>query len=83
MNTTKDVIEICLGSSCFSRGNTRNLEVIKDYIDENDLSAEIVLKGHLCSNKCNRGPVVRINEEVYEGVTESSVIKILESHFLK
>lgn len=83
MNTNKDVIQICLGSSCFSRGNTRNLEVIKNYIEENDLSAEINLKGHLCSNKCNRGPIIKINDKVYEGVTESSLIKILESHFIK
>lgn len=83
MDTNKDVIQICLGSSCFSRGNTRNLEVIKNYIEENDLSAEINLKGHLCTNKCNRGPIIHINENVYEGVTESSLVKILESHFIK
>ncbi len=83
MNTKKDVIQICLGSSCFSRGNTRNLEVVKAYIEENDLSAEIDLKGHLCSNSCNRGPIIKINENVYEGVTESSLIKILDSHFIK
>ncbi len=83
MNTTQNVIEVCLGSSCFSRGNTRNLEIIKEYIKENELSVEVVLKGHLCNNKCNRGPVVRIDENIYEGVTNSSIIKILESHFLK
>lgn len=81
MNNKKDVIQICLGSSCFSRGNARNLDVLKNYIKENNLSAEVELKGHLCAELCNRGPIIKINDDVYEGVTESSLIKILETHF--
>lgn len=83
MSSKNDVIQICLGSSCFSRGNIRNLDIVKKYIEENDLSAKIELKGHLCTNSCNRGPIIEINDKVYEGVNESSLIKILESHFSK
>ena len=41
-------IKICLGSSCYSRGNNVHLEVIKKYIAENHLEAEISFSGHLC-----------------------------------
>ena len=34
-------IYICLGSSCFSRGNNVHLEIIRQYIAENHLEAEI------------------------------------------
>ena len=30
-------IKICMGSSCFARGNDQNLEFIEKYIKENNL----------------------------------------------
>ena len=49
-------IKICLGSSCYSRGNNVHLEVIKKYIAENHLEAEISFSGHLCEELCSSGP---------------------------
>ena len=37
--TTK--ISICMGSSCFARGNAINLKTIEEYIAKNNLEAEI------------------------------------------
>ena len=48
-------IKICLGSSCYSRGNNVHLEVIKKYIAENHLEAEISFSGHLCEELCSSG----------------------------
>ena len=50
-------IKICLGSSCYSRGNNVHLEVIKKYIAENHLEAEISFSGHLCEELCSSGPI--------------------------
>jgi hypothetical protein len=35
MNDAKEPIElaICMGSSCFSRGNKKNIVLIREYID--------------------------------------------------
>lgn len=74
-------IRICLGSSCFSRGNNTNLEVIKTYLSENKLEAEIDFCGHLCEELCNKGPVLRIDDHTYEGVNLSCLYKILEEEF--
>ena len=61
-------IKICLGSSCYSRGNNVHLEVIKKYIAENHLEAEISFSGHLCEELCSSGPILRIDEKVYKEV---------------
>ena len=59
-------IRICLGSSCYSRGNNIHLEVIRKYIAENQLEAEISFSGHLCEELCNSGPILRIDDKIYK-----------------
>ena len=59
-------IQICLGSSCYSRGKEHGLE------------AEIAFSGHLCENLCSEGPILRIDEKVYKEVNLSSLYRILE-----
>ena len=74
-------IKICLGSSCYSRGNNVQLEVIKKYIAENHLEAEISFSGHLCEELCSSGPILRIDEKVYKEVNLSGLYKILQEEF--
>ena len=38
-------IKICMGSSCFARGNADNLEFIEKYIKDNNLEADIEVYG--------------------------------------
>ncbi len=77
----KRQIKICLGSSCFSRGNNVNLEAIKKYLKEKELEAEIHFTGHLCEELCNKGPVLRIDDHIFEEVNLSRLYKILEEEF--
>lgn len=69
---------ICLGSSCFSRGNRDSLEIIKSYIADNHLSEQINFKGKLCSNLCSNGPTLTINGIVYQKVSAAEAIKLIE-----
>lgn len=78
MKKSKMEIVICLGSSCFSRGNKDTLEVIKKYLKNNELCDEILFKGQLCSQSCNKGPVIWINEVKYEAMTTANVVPLLE-----
>ncbi|MFN3554780.1 MAG: NAD(P)H-dependent oxidoreductase subunit E [Bacteroidales bacterium] len=82
MSEEKMQIVICLGSSCFSRGNRDTLEVIKDYLKVNQLSANVLFKGQLCSQSCNKGPVIWINDVKYEAITATNVIPLLDQMFL-
>jgi NADH:ubiquinone oxidoreductase subunit E len=81
MNKTEVVI--CLGSSCFARGNKATLRVIDKYIKENNLQEKVFFHGGHCFGKCADGPVVKIDETIYTGVTEQSIIEILNSTFKK
>jgi len=74
-------IKICLGSSCFSRGNNMNVEAIKRYLKENGLEAEVSFSGRLCEDACSRGPVICIDDRVYEEVNLSRLYKILKEEF--
>ncbi|MEA3317911.1 MAG: NAD(P)H-dependent oxidoreductase subunit E [Bacteroidota bacterium] len=74
-------ITICLGSSCYRRGNQAVLEIIKAYLKENNLKDKVDFKGHLCTGNCLNGPNLKINEEKYFGVSQDSVIEILDKYF--
>ena len=42
----KRKIVICMGSSCFARGNEENLRVIEDFLKSNHLEADVLIFGH-------------------------------------
>lgn len=73
-------ITVCMGSSCFARGNDRNLEFIENYIKDNGLEAEIDLSGARCEGKCATGPNVTINGTEYTEVDENKLEEILASY---
>ncbi len=72
-------ITVCMGSSCFARGNERNLEYIEAYIQAHDLQANINLAGSRCEGKCAKGPVVIINDIEYYNVDETKLEEILSN----
>ena len=63
-------ITVCMGSSCFARGNQQNLAFIEAFIKTHDLEADIDLAGARCENKCAMGPNVVINGVEYNSVNE-------------
>ena len=73
-------IKICMGSACFAKGNQENLEYIKEYIEENNLEADISIVGALCENKCEIGPRIIINEKEYTNVTKEQIKEVLNSY---
>lgn len=70
-------IKICMGSSCFARGNAQNLEFIENYIKINDLDVQIELTGSRCEGKCACGPNMIINKVEYKNVTCEKIQEIL------
>ena len=70
-------IKVCMGSACFAKGNQDNLQYIKEYIEENNLEAEVSIIGALCENKCDIGPRIIINGVEYTNVNEDSLKEIL------
>jgi len=82
MNTITELV-ICLGSSCFARGNKKILETIQKYIKDNKLEGKVKFRGNHCFGKCNKGPVLKIGENFYEQVNEVNVLAILDKEFIQ
>ena len=80
MEDKKEIV-ICLGSSCFARGNNKNLEFIQEYLKVNNLKGKITFKGQLRSQQCSKGPVVIIDGEMFTDVNKTKLMEILNSKF--
>ncbi len=76
-DSIKEIV-ICLGSSCFARGNKKTLIRIQQYIKDHELEESVKFRGNHCFGKCKDGPVLTINGKEYKGVYESDIIDILE-----
>ncbi len=72
-------ITVCMGSACFARGNSENLEFIEQYIKENNIEAEIELSGSRCEGKCSIGPNILVDGKEYHNVTKEVIEKILKN----
>jgi NADH:ubiquinone oxidoreductase subunit E len=83
MTGSEQEIVICMGSSCFSRGNSRNLGLIQDYLKAHQLDAEIKLVGHLCQSACKDGPNLVVNGQTYNHVDAAALATILGKQFPK
>jgi NADH:ubiquinone oxidoreductase subunit E len=83
MENEKVEIMICLGSSCFARGNKHTVKVIKQYLSDHKLEANVHYHGNHCFGKCDKGPFVKINDQLYEGVQADTIELILNKVFFK
>lgn len=70
-------ITICMGSSCFSRGNNRNIEIIQDFLSQGGLVSPPELAGHHCEGHCTQGPNIAINGKVHHAVSPVAVTGLL------
>lgn len=77
----KTKLILCLGSSCYSRGNQYVLEIVKQYIKDHNLKEQIDFRGQLCTGNCSNGPVLKINDLIFKNVDKNSILKILDQHF--
>lgn len=74
--TTK--ISICMGSSCFARGNVESLGIIENFLKQTNSTATIELIGCRCKNACSEGPNIGINDVVYHNADVGTIIDILK-----
>ncbi len=70
-------LQICLGSSCFSRGNREVVALVKEYLKKHHLDDKVVFRGARCMGNCSKGPNMTINGRLTENVTPSMIEEIL------
>lgn len=80
MRSENDPIEIvvCYGTSCFARGNSENLAIVKNYVQSHLANASVRLSGKLCQNQCADGPNMVIGGELHHGVTSAKLLELLQ-----
>lgn len=71
-------IKLCMGSSCYSRGNQENLALIERYLSERQLSLVVDLRGSRCEGLCSKGPNIEINGRLFGGVCAESIEQLLD-----
>jgi len=81
---TREVeMHICLGSSCFSRGNREVVAFIRDYLKKNHLEDKVIFRGDRCMGNCSKGPNLKIDDMMEEGVTITGIEAILDRELAK
>ena len=73
------VIKVCLGSSCYIRGNDKILALLENYVSEKGKNINIELSGCRCTNSCQDGPHIFIDNKKYNHLTEAELLGILEA----
>lgn len=81
MEIEKKEIIICLGSSCFARGNKELVKFINSYLKEHNLLNEVRFHGERCFGHCSKGPVLKIQDQINEKVDEEKVYNLLDDFF--
>jgi len=71
-------LQICLGSSCFSRGNREVVSLAKEYLKKHHLDDKVVFKGSRCMGNCSKGPNMTINGKQIENISPSMIEEILD-----
>ena len=71
-------IVICLGSSCFARGNSHHLAVIEQFIAGANLKASVRISGKLCQDECKQGPNLTVAGVTHHDVTPEKLRHILQ-----
>ncbi len=59
-------VNVCVGTSCFVRGSQKILQGLLEHVAANDLAEVVAVKATFCHERCNRGPVVVVNEQILE-----------------
>lgn len=79
----KPKITICMGSSCFARGNEKNLAVIEKFMNDRGLQDEIDLElgCSLCKERCSSGPNITVDGKEYHSVDTGMMYEILKELF--
>lgn len=79
----KHKIVICMGSSCFARGNERNIQVIQDFLKNNQLEADVEFVGTHCNNICSNGPNISIDGVMFNKLDGETLIDLLNRKLLE
>ncbi|MBN2486197.1 MAG: (2Fe-2S) ferredoxin domain-containing protein [Bacteroidales bacterium] len=72
-------LKICMGSSCFSRGNSELIAEIRKFIRTHNLEDKVSFMGDHCFSECSKGPNLKIGEKIFHQVSSENLSNILKT----
>ncbi|WP_422485495.1 (2Fe-2S) ferredoxin domain-containing protein [Gudongella sp. DL1XJH-153] len=72
-------VNVCIGSACHIKGSYNVIEVFKNYIIENSLQDQIVLKSAFCLGSCSEAVSVQYDYNKIHSVTPDSALEFIIS----
>jgi len=76
-------VELCMGSSCFARGNNITAPQVQKIITARQWTERVILKGALCQGGCKEGPNVRVNGKAYSQMDMAALLDIIEENMAR
>jgi len=73
----KTTVRVCVGTSCFLRGSQDLLTTLIHRIAEEGLEELVDVSATFCSEHCDRGPTVHVNDETIYGADIETVMERL------
>jgi NADH-quinone oxidoreductase subunit G len=71
-------VSVCVGTSCFVRGSQTLLKRLADYLESRDWDDTVEIQATFCFEHCDRGPTVRVGEQVIEHCTYDMACDAIE-----
>jgi len=71
-------VDVCFGTGCFLKGAQLLLRRLLEYIIKNELNEKVQVKASFCFEKCERGPVVKVGDDLIEQCTFDKIKERIE-----
>ena len=71
-------IAVCVGTSCYLKGSYDLLQELLELTKEYGVEDRVSVGATFCLEHCTEGPNIRINEEVFSGVSKDKLRQIFE-----
>ncbi len=71
-------VNVCFGTGCFLKGSQKLLHDVLEHIRENDLNDLVNVSASFCFERCDRGPTIKVGDEVIERCTPQMVKEIID-----
>ncbi len=66
-------VSVCIGTSCYQRGSYDTMSDLMETAEKRGLEDKIDFKASFCFENCDKAPNVRVNGNIYGGITPDKV----------
>ncbi|MFW6222734.1 MAG: NAD(P)H-dependent oxidoreductase subunit E [Bacteroidota bacterium] len=80
--TKKHQIVVCMGSSCFRKGNKYLFREVEAFVKRHQLDEQVSINSIHCFDKCDEGPIVKVNGEYHKYTNAKNLEELLRSRLI-